>query len=198
MASVRLALRLGPRAQSMRPAPVSRTLPIAQRSYASASTVMPRPASGEKPASEAEQANEDLEDVNMNGNYPDPSLTSALPIKRQHRDPYGDWWDKQERRNYGEPLHEDNDILGIFSPEDYTHFTPGKGLLLWAGFLGAVGFLSAAVYQYLPDRPSAPRTYPGGLEKELGGPRAPRARKTEDDDAALVEQGSRSTVTLRG
>lgn len=27
----------------------------------------------------------------QNGNYPDPSLTSALPLKRQFRDPYADW-----------------------------------------------------------------------------------------------------------
>lgn len=39
-------------------------------------------------------------------------------------------WDPQERRNYGEPVHEDNDILGIFSPEVYTHFTPGWGGVL--------------------------------------------------------------------
>ncbi|OAX84740.1 hypothetical protein ACJ72_00879 [Emergomyces africanus] len=48
--------------------------------------------------------------------------------KRQFRDPYGDWWDKQDRRNFGEPVHEDNDILTILSTEKYTHFKPAKGL----------------------------------------------------------------------
>lgn len=66
----------------------------------------------------------------QNGGYPDPSLTSALPVKRSLRDPYGGWWDKIERRNYGEPVHEDNDILGVFSTEEYRHFTPAR-----AGFL---------------------------------------------------------------
>ena len=70
----------------------------------------------------------------QNGNYPDPNLTSALPIKRQLRDPYADWWDPQERRNYGEVVHEDNDILGIISPEAYTHFTPGWGGVLVVRF----------------------------------------------------------------
>lgn len=42
-------------------------------------------------------------------------------------------------------------------------------------------------------QPSAPRTFPGGLEKELGGPRAPRAAITVDDDAAFIEGGSRSS-----
>lgn len=66
----------------------------------------------------------------QNGGYPDPSLESALPIKRSHRDPYGDWWDPIERRNYGETVHEDNDILGVLSTEDYNHFTPGWGAFL--------------------------------------------------------------------
>lgn len=39
-------------------------------------------------------------------------------------------WDPQERRNYGEPIHEDNDILGIFTPEEYTHVKPGWGGVL--------------------------------------------------------------------
>ena len=63
-------------------------------------------------------------------------------------------WDKQERRNYGEPVHEDNDILGIFSPEAYTHFSPGFGAILLGTFVGAVGVLCAVVYQRYPDRVS--------------------------------------------
>ena len=71
-----------------------------------------------------------LTSLSQNGDYPDPNLTSALPVKRQHRDPYGDWWDPIERRNYGETVHEDNDIMGVFSTEDYTHFSPAKGAVL--------------------------------------------------------------------
>jgi NADH dehydrogenase (ubiquinone) 1 beta subcomplex subunit 8 len=37
------------------------------------------------------------------------------------------------------------------------------------------------VSTYYPDRPSAPRTFPDGLEAELGGPRALRARKEGDE-----------------
>lgn len=93
-------------------------------------------------------------------------------MKRQFRDPYGGWWDQQERRNFGEPVHEENEILGVFSPEQYTHVTPGKGFfhlgVFVATFLGLCGLVSL----YYPDRPSAPRTYVDGLEKELGGPNA--------------------------
>lgn len=47
--------------------------------------------------------------------------------------------------------------------------TSGQGALMWGFFLGCVGVLSYAVYATLPDRPSAPKTYEGGLEAELGG-----------------------------
>lgn len=93
-------------------------------------------------------------------------------MKRQLRDPYGDWWDKQERRNYGEPVHEDNDILGMFSTEPYSHYKPGFGFVLLGTFIATVFGLCAVVYQLYPDKPTVPRTFPGGLEAELGGPRA--------------------------
>lgn len=100
-------------------------------------------------------------------------------MKRQFRDPNADWWDKQERRNFGEPVHEDNDILGVFSPEQYTHVTSNKALLsigtFVVGFLGLCGLVSL----YYPDKPSSPRTFPNnGLEKELGGPGAIRVSST--------------------
>ena len=100
----------------------------------------------------------------QNGGYINPPRE-----KRQFRDPYGDWWDKQERRNYGEPVHEDNDILGMFSPEEYTHFTPGKGIFLIGCWVASVLGLCGVVSLYYPDKPSAPRTFPGGLDRELGG-----------------------------
>lgn len=129
MASLRPAFRAAPRAHLLRP---SRITPLSFRTAATVNTR--RPATDAKPAAEAEEAQEDISldntDPNMNGNYPDPSLTSALPIKRQFRDPYADWWDPIERRNYGETVHEDNDILGIFSTEQYTHFSAGWGGVL--------------------------------------------------------------------
>lgn len=93
-------------------------------------------------------------------------------MKRQLRDPYADWWDKQERRNYGEPVHEDNDILGMFSTEAYTHYKPGFGAVLLGTFVASVFGLMAVVYPFYPDKPSVPRTFPGGLDRELGGPGA--------------------------
>jgi len=120
------------------------------------------------------------DDPEMNGNYQNPPA-----MKRQFRDPYADWWDKQERRNFGEPVHEDNDILGIFSLEEYTHMTPARGFLLWGGFISAVLGLSVLVRAYYPDRPSAPKEYADGLEAELGGKGALRAWKAEDTEYIL-------------
>jgi NADH dehydrogenase (ubiquinone) 1 beta subcomplex subunit 8 len=34
-------------------------------------------------------------------------------------------------------------------------------------------------------QPAVPRTFPGGLEKELGGPAAVRARMTDDEESVL-------------
>ncbi|KAI9858891.1 MAG: hypothetical protein M1813_007193 [Trichoglossum hirsutum] len=117
----------------------------------------------------------DIDDPDMNGSYVQPP-----PEKRQFRDPHGDWWDKQERRNYNEPVHEDNDILGMFSLEEYTHTPPGKGFMQLGLFIAAVFGLCGVVYQFYPDKPSAPREFPDGLETELGGPGALRARKAGD------------------
>lgn len=111
----------------------------------------------------------ETDSLTQNGGYLNPPAE-----KRQFRDPYAGWWDKQERRNYGEPLHEDHDILAMFSPEEYTHTSPGKGLFQLGCFVAAVGALCWVVSIYYPDKPSAPREFPGGLEEELGGPGALR------------------------
>jgi len=127
------------------------------------------------------RADAEVDDPNMNGGYINPPA-----IKRSHRDPYGDWTNKQERRNFGEPVHEDNDILGVFSLEDYTHMTTSKALLCWAVFIGAVLGLRYAVKATYPDRPSAPKEYEDGLERELGGPGAVRANKAGDESLGAV------------
>ena len=57
----------------------------------------------------------------------------------------------------------------MFSPEEYTHFTPGKGFILLSCWVASVLGLCAAVSLTYPDKPSATRTFPGGLDKELGG-----------------------------
>lgn len=109
----------------------------------------------------------------QNGGYINPP-----PIKRQFRDPHADWWDKQERRNFGEPVHEDYDILGMFSTYEYTWITPGKGLFQIGVFIATFLSVVYAVKLTYPDRVSYPREFEGGLEKELGGAGAVRVCQT--------------------
>lgn len=114
----------------------------------------------------------------QNGGYVNPP-----PIKRQFRDPHADWWDKQERRNYGEPVHEDHDMLGMFTPHQYTWVSPGKGLVQIGMFVATFLGLCYVVNSTYPDRPSYPREFDGGLERELGG-------------SGAVRVGARSSVSV--
>lgn len=62
----------------------------------------------------------------------------------------------------------------MFSPEEYTHTKPGKGLFQIGCFIAAVLGLCTVVGMSYPDKQSAPREFEGGLERELGGPNAVR------------------------
>lgn len=53
-----------------------------------------------------------------------------------------------------------------------------KGAAMWAFFLSCIGALSYGVYLTYPDRPSAPKTYEDGLDRELGGPGSLRVCST--------------------
>lgn len=88
------------------------------------------------------------EDPLQNGGYVQPAA-----VKRQFRDPHGDWWDKQERRNYNEPIHEDYDQLGMFTPYEYTWTTAGKGLAQIGAFVAAFLTVVYCVKATYPDRP---------------------------------------------
>ncbi len=63
-------------------------------------------------------------------------------------------------------------MLGIFSLEDYNVFTAKKVFQGWAIFVSSVLGLLGVVYLVYPERPVAPRTAPGGLLEEYGGPGA--------------------------
>jgi NADH dehydrogenase (ubiquinone) 1 beta subcomplex subunit 8 len=119
-------------------------------------------------------------DSEQNGGYINPPR-----IKRQFRDPYANWWDPQERRNFGEPIHEDNDVLGIFSPYEYTWTKPGPGLVMVASFVAVFLGVSGLVYLKYPDQPTYPREFEAGLERELGGPGAVRVSWRYNDEESL-------------
>jgi NADH dehydrogenase (ubiquinone) 1 beta subcomplex subunit 8 len=66
-------------------------------------------------------------------------------------------------------VHEDHDILGMFSTWDYTWISAGKGLFQIGCFVAVFLSVCYAVKLTYPDRVSYPREFEGGLERELGG-----------------------------
>ncbi|KAL4401265.1 mitochondrial respiratory chain complex I protein [Malassezia pachydermatis] len=117
------------------------------------------------------------------GSKVDPQLGDypAMPMENQQFRPYSrHWWDTQDRRQYGETLHEQDDVLNMWSPDAYK--TPGP--LALRHFLTAVGLIAAfsyVVYSTVPEAPMMRKTFPrNGLADELGGPQA--AARSEQDE----------------
>ncbi|CEL55238.1 hypothetical protein RSOLAG1IB_01247 [Rhizoctonia solani AG-1 IB] len=97
------------------------------------------------------------------GDYP------QIPAISVQRRPAKGWWNVQERRNFGETLPEQHEILSIWSL-DVFNISRSSALkqfgIAVAIFLG----FTMAVKASVPERPAAPRSYPyGGLVAELGG-----------------------------
>ncbi|PWN50212.1 hypothetical protein IE53DRAFT_387516 [Violaceomyces palustris] len=98
------------------------------------------------------------------GDYPDLPFVSFQTRKYSPK-----WWDTQEKRNFGEIPHEQDDVLSVWAPD--VHATPASSALrqfLLAAGVGSVLF--TVIYTFKAERPSVPRTYPrDGLATELGG-----------------------------
>ncbi|KAG6862490.1 hypothetical protein C0995_000036 [Termitomyces sp. Mi166 len=115
----------------------------------------------------------------------DPQLDDypQLPfVSRQHLSPYG-WQDPLMRRNFGDTLHEEEEVLSMWGPDippvppstAATHF-----LIAVSAFVG-FGFLVR--YGLLQDPPAVRREYPyGGLVTELGGLDENKARVGSVDE----------------
>ncbi|KAI0505119.1 hypothetical protein F5B22DRAFT_538269 [Xylaria bambusicola] len=173
------------RASVLRTAPMtaSRRLPVIQQR-----TFFPDEWTGKKTVEEkypAEPNFTDAEDPGMNGGFVNPPR-----VKRQFRDPHGGWWDKQERRNFGEPVHEDHDILGVFSPYEYTWVSSKMAFAQLGMFIATVMGVCWVVGRLYPDKPAFPREFEGGLERELGGSGAFRARAPGDPEPFQSEEAT--------
>ncbi|KAF3907486.1 hypothetical protein AA313_de0200484 [Arthrobotrys entomopaga] len=154
--------------------PILSTIPRQQRCYSSEAKLPTSPPPLPEVPPRVLTGNPEIDDPGMNDGY---SLTQPPPIKRQFRDPYATWWDPQERRNFGEPVHEDEDTLGIFSTYEYTAATPRQAWISFGSFVTALFALVGVVYTVYPDQPAVPREFPdNGLETALGGKAATLAR----------------------
>ncbi|WFD29924.1 hypothetical protein MSPP1_000938 [Malassezia sp. CBS 17886] len=111
------------------------------------------------------------------GSYP------AMPKETQQFRPHSpNWWDPQERRNYGEVLHEEDDVLNMWSPDKYkTKPTKALGDFLIA--VGALASFSYVVYRMTPEPPMARKTFPrDGLSAELNAPPATAPVDAEEEE----------------
>ncbi|RKP10503.1 hypothetical protein THASP1DRAFT_11485, partial [Thamnocephalis sphaerospora] len=96
------------------------------------------------------------------GDYPN------LPwVHHSERDPFK-YEDQQERRNFGEPVHEQDELLNGSAPDLWP--TPTSRALLEMAICGSViGLVCYGISFMVPDAPFVKRTYPyEGLRKELG------------------------------
>lgn len=100
------------------------------------------------------------------GDYPD------VPVEyTQYRNTYKPWFDKQNKREFNEDLHQNYDLLDGWSPDRFDlvpDSTAVKNNLYFA--TGVVSFLGLIYFFFYPERPAIKRDYPhGGLYKALGG-----------------------------
>ncbi|KAL1926412.1 hypothetical protein VTP01DRAFT_5741 [Rhizomucor pusillus] len=113
------------------------------------------------------------------GDYPNLPRWSA-----QERGPYG-WWDPQDKRNFGETVHEEDELMGVWAPDLHT-YSPYKALAQLGLFAGVITAFSYFVYNTYPERPAEKRTYPyNGLKAELGSREydiRPRGARAEDEE----------------
>ncbi|KAJ9111540.1 hypothetical protein QFC20_002513 [Naganishia adeliensis] len=119
------------------------------------------------------------------GTEPDPQLDGypELPyVSIQKRVAKG-WWDNQERKNFNETLHEQEDALSMWSPDVYATSASWALTQMIIGFSALAGF-GYFIYATMPERPVAKRSYPyGGLAQELGGSdQTPKANPETNED----------------
>ncbi|KAG6910859.1 hypothetical protein DXG01_007176 [Tephrocybe rancida] len=115
----------------------------------------------------------------------DPQLDGypQLPfVSRQNLTPHG-WDDPLMRRNFGDTLHEEEEVLSMWGPDE-PPLPPstalGHFLIAVSGFVG-FGFLVR--YVLLQEHPAIRREYPyGGLVTELGGLDENKARVAPENE----------------
>ncbi|KAI5122768.1 hypothetical protein M0805_009850 [Coniferiporia weirii] len=97
------------------------------------------------------------------GDYP------QLPdVSRGVLPPTG-WWDDQMRRNFGDTLHEKDEIYSMWGL-DVPKVSPKTALFQFGVAASLFGSIMLFAYLVTPEMPAVPRSYPfDGLVRELGG-----------------------------
>ena len=119
------------------------------------------------------------------GDYP-----NYVEWSYQNRDPTAQYFEQQDRRHFGEPLHVNDDVLNMWMPDDISEsrFTPREMLLhltIALGILGGIVWYSEYIYDAPSKDPAAPKLYPyNNLYIERGGD--PNSEPTEEDLKARI------------
>ncbi|KXN80889.1 hypothetical protein AN958_06933 [Leucoagaricus sp. SymC.cos] len=95
-----------------------------------------------------------------------------LPWNSRQNLPAKGWDDMLLRRNYGDPLHEQEEVLSMWGPDiPPAGLTAQSALRQLLAAFAAFATLGFVIKNYgIPERPAVPRTFPyDGLVKELGG-----------------------------
>ncbi|XP_064617836.1 NADH dehydrogenase [ubiquinone] 1 beta subcomplex subunit 8, mitochondrial-like [Liolophura sinensis] len=134
----------------------------------------PYPTTPEEREAAAKKYGLRLEDYDV---YPDDGLGYGdypkLPVvSGDSKDPYEDWDFPELKRNYGEPLHVEADIIG----EDRLDYTTKRlysdrfAALYFLGFVGTLALLFVLAMPYPDIQPAMPKQFPfNDLYLEKGG-----------------------------
>ncbi|RCK55368.1 hypothetical protein Cantr_04285 [Candida viswanathii] len=92
-------------------------------------------------------------------------------VLKQTLDPYAKYDDPQNRRNLNDPMHIDEDMLDMWSPDYYDYVADSVALKHNAIFFGSIAGIAAIIYYFelYPEKPAMIRSFPyNGLADALG------------------------------
>ncbi|KAK0565259.1 hypothetical protein OC861_003872 [Tilletia horrida] len=136
-------------------------------------------ATQQRPFSTSQRAQSD-KDPQL-GDYPDLPNVS---LQRRRWSP--NWWDGQEKRNFGETLHEEHDAMSVWAP-DAAPIPPSSALFQFSIAALAMSAFAGLVYLTKFETPAVRRSYGrDGLKAELGNTEYP-ARSSEAEEANEAE-----------
>ncbi|KAE8222085.1 hypothetical protein CF319_g4660 [Tilletia indica] len=174
-------------AASARRTPLAVLPAFHQRAFTTSRASLAEPTSTSASSTSSSSSNNGINKDPQLGDYPDLPLVSL-----QHRRWSPNWWDPQEKRNFGETLHEQHDAMSVWAPD--AHALPASTALFQFALAGlAMTAFAGMVYLTKFERPAVPRTYPrDGLRAEMGGTELAALSDAETEEGGEEEDAEDS------